>query len=726
VTTSTARAQQRYWTLPDATLEELQKAIDTEIRKGNYASALTTAETFVSGTEQRFGMEHPNTAIALNSLGLVYQGLGRYAEAEAVLRRSLDIAAKALGPENYAATLTKKNLSLVYRSQGRLSEAELLLRSVAASTEITLGPEHPDVASTLTDLAGVVQQQQRLSEAETIYRRAIAISEKSLGPDNPSTIESKQQLAQLYTRTGQIGMSTALLTDLLQRNPRSIRLHRALAEAFEAQGRYSDAEAIFQDLLLDDDNNLPLRLSLANNRRQQGKLELAERDLERLLQAPLLPAHRRQTLTLLAQVRIEKGQIQEAEAALSEVVASVEGLLASDPNAGPNLYALTTLAELRANRGDIAGARNLLVRVASIQERTQAPPSEVAATRQRIASLDNVGSAVTDAALVTLLYGTDRKFDDKQNKFLPERGRKIELGSATVRVPDIKYHNRGAVERPLTFLRVEMQSENKDKHFTLHEMRRLSSAEFSLMAADASAQSKLFEKQAIVFIHGYNVSFTDGAFRATQIVFDMGFDGPTFFYSWPSAEKYLAYRADIENAEQATPYLAEFLKLAVRSTSGGKVHVVAHSMGSGPLLRALATLKLEGSSELASIQEIVLAAPDIDRDVFEKLVRDFRPETEKRTTIYASANDRALDWSGIAAYDERLGFIGRSGPSLVSGVDVIDISMVGGDIWGHQSFANPVIISDLRSLFTLGTRPPHMRPTGLRQITVNTGHYWRY
>ena len=48
--------------------------------------------------ETALGPEHPDLAVWLNNLALLYQTQGRYAEAEPLHKRSLAIQEKALGP----------------------------------------------------------------------------------------------------------------------------------------------------------------------------------------------------------------------------------------------------------------------------------------------------------------------------------------------------------------------------------------------------------------------------------------------------------------------------------------------------------------------------------------------------------------------------------------------------------------------------------------------------
>lgn len=47
--------------------------------------------------EKALGPEHPDTAVSLNSLAVLLSSESRYAEAEALIKRSLPIREKVLG-----------------------------------------------------------------------------------------------------------------------------------------------------------------------------------------------------------------------------------------------------------------------------------------------------------------------------------------------------------------------------------------------------------------------------------------------------------------------------------------------------------------------------------------------------------------------------------------------------------------------------------------------------
>jgi tetratricopeptide (TPR) repeat protein len=85
-------------------------------------------------------------ARALNRQAVALYGQGRYAEAEPLLKRALEIRERSLGPDHPDVAESLNNLALLYESRGRSAEAEPLLKRALAIREKSLGPDRPDVA----------------------------------------------------------------------------------------------------------------------------------------------------------------------------------------------------------------------------------------------------------------------------------------------------------------------------------------------------------------------------------------------------------------------------------------------------------------------------------------------------------------------------------------------------------------------------------------------------
>lgn len=339
-----------------------------------------------------------------------------------------------------------------------------------------------------------------------------------------------------------------------------------------------------------------------------------------------------------------------------------------------------------------------------------------------------------DWSVVPVFYGTDRKRADKPDRIAYDwqRGRRLELGLAYVTVP--KQHEVPMVERPwalkIPYVDIVIYEAEEDpkKHFTLKELRALTKQEFLTLVRERLAKSARFKDHALVFIHGYKNKFDNAVFRTAQIAYDLKFDGASFLYSWPSGGTLQGYTYDRESASGAEPHLKEFLKIVRDETGAKKLSVIAHSMGNQLLLRVLQDLK-RSTPEGVLISQLILAAPDVDRDSFEYIVKSIEGIADG-ITLYAAANDAALMFSRqVNGGEPRAGDVPDGGPIVVEGVDTIDATATSMDSVGinHSGYAeNNALLEDIGRLIGEGIRPPGVRLPKLQRVETDKGAYWRY
>jgi len=323
--------------------------------------------------------------------------------------------------------------------------------------------------------------------------------------------------------------------------------------------------------------------------------------------------------------------------------------------------------------------------------------------------------------LVEVFYATDRK--EKQKKkgrmtYTNSRG-DLQLGSCIVSVPANK--KKGDLPLPPWYL--FGLSSNEDKYIIIREVNPLQAKDFFKRITDKVQSSP--EKDAFVFVHGFNVSFTESAMRAAQITTDIGFRGAPIIYSWPSRQSIFGYTAD---EATATGYSADnIIQLIkdVRTTTGAeRVHLIAHSMGNRLLTDALKTLVAEGFNKDFLFNQIILAAPDIDAEVFVKNIAPKIVSCSERVTLYTSQYDKPLWFS-----DKLHGSIPRSGTStnvlaVIDGMDTIDASIEKTDFLGHGYFAESrALIDDIFQAVRFNKGP---EDRNLRKKTSGTRVYWEF
>jgi len=339
-----------------------------------------------------------------------------------------------------------------------------------------------------------------------------------------------------------------------------------------------------------------------------------------------------------------------------------------------------------------------------------------------------------DWDVVPVFYGTDRvrKEELKRISYTTERARRLELGHALVTVP--KIHQVPSIERPFAIripyfqITIYEQAEDPKQHFTIKELKALTREEFIAMARQRVGGSSSFKDQAVVFVHGYNTAFDYALFRTAQMAYDLKFDGASFLYSWPSGGGFFGYGYDRDSATQAQLYLKEFLTLVLEESGAKSVSVIAHSMGNLPLINVLREL---GPSlpPTVRLNQIILAAPDVDRDVFVNIAANLK-QYGRGVTLYASANDRAMEAARrVAGGIPRAGDVPPDGPVLLAGIDTIDVTQTSTDYLAlnHSIYAEKgALLNDIGLLLQTGERPPDRRVPILQRIDTPKGAFWRY
>lgn len=273
------------------------------------------------------------------------------------------------------------------------------------------------------------------------------------------------------------------------------------------------------------------------------------------------------------------------------------------------------------------------------------------------------------------VFGGDRQYGD------------LAYGECLVRIPKSYKRHSGEIGKvtAASYARgetVELESiEPRDQETWLRNL---------------SARVKRGDGEMIVFVHGFNVSFQDAARRTAQMHYDLELPGAPVFFSWPSRTGILRYWADEASIEWSAPNLKKFLDVLSRQTGAKKIHLIAHSMGSRALTRALseigeqnrAALENGCGGDVAKFSQIFLAAPDLDLELFKQLHAAVRDSAD-RVTIYASNRDRTMRVSRLLHFYPRLGE--RQKQFDVTGVTAIDATSASTDWLGHSYYGKSIL-----------------------------------
>ncbi|MCM2474662.1 alpha/beta fold hydrolase [Rhizobium sp. CG5] len=210
---------------------------------------------------------------------------------------------------------------------------------------------------------------------------------------------------------------------------------------------------------------------------------------------------------------------------------------------------------------------------------------------------------------------------------------------------------------------------------------------------DRMTRSAAFDGTVAVFVHGYNYSYQEALFRTAQMAADADYIGLPILFSWPSAASVTGYVTDRDAALYSRSELDRLLRTLAAVPKVKRIVILGHSMGGFLTMEAVRQLKLQGHSDVLKKMEVVLAAPDIDVDVFRAQLHDIgRMQTP--ITLLVAKTDRALAVSSLIGGERpRVGLLDIDDPVVrkaaeTEHVRIIDISSVeSNDGLGHDRFA---------------------------------------
>ena len=305
--------------------------------------------------------------------------------------------------------------------------------------------------------------------------------------------------------------------------------------------------------------------------------------------------------------------------------------------------------------------------------------------------LKPVEAEATGARRVPLLVATPRGLDEATGEFNNERKEHLTYNSLTVSLPP--GHVQGQVEWP------SGPVGDPEKHF--------------VTLANTVMDETTFQREldrhlppsgdVLVFMHGYNTAYEEGVYRLAQIAGDAKLISLPLLFSWPSRGDLTDYLTDRESAMASRNRLMHLLELLSRHPRIRRIDVMAHSMGTLLAMETLVQMKLKGNGELNNkLNTIVLAAPDIDVDVF-RAQFEIIGKRNKPTIVMTSRDDKALNLSrriagnvvraGAASLRSRktIEFVQRMG---ITAYDLTEIET--SDKTNHGKFASsPAVVQQL-------------------------------
>ena len=297
----------------------------------------------------------------------------------------------------------------------------------------------------------------------------------------------------------------------------------------------------------------------------------------------------------------------------------------------------------------------------------------------------------TAARSVTMFVASTRRDDRRVGDAVGDGG--VHHAMVMVSVPP--GHQPGVIEAP-TFGKPSV-----NRHFALTNARAMTPERFASELGSHISGRVGGDRDILLYVHGFNTSLDEARLRLTQITVDARFGGVPVLFTWPSESGMLSYVSAKERATASRDALQGLIRDLAAIPGVGRVHVLAHSMGSWLAMEALRENAIAGHPDLdGKLGDVMLAAPDIDLGVFRQQMA--RLGSAARVSIFVSRDDRALSLSSRLAGDRpRVGAMDPKNTQDAAdlrklGVRVYDLSGISNGFIGHAAYADaPAVIRSI-------------------------------
>ncbi|MGR9433497.1 alpha/beta hydrolase [Rhizobium leguminosarum] len=295
------------------------------------------------------------------------------------------------------------------------------------------------------------------------------------------------------------------------------------------------------------------------------------------------------------------------------------------------------------------------------------------------------GTVAPGTSKVDLLVATTRAADDNPAVlFSGERGTGLAVNAVDVSIPPEANRKVGQVQWP--------------SRLPADPLRDFVTVSVDPLDGERAGETWLKthmpkSRRVLVFVHGFNNRYEDAVYRFAQIVHDSHADVAPVVFTWPSRGSIFDYNYDKESTNYSRDALEELLTRTAANPAVSDVTIMAHSMGTWLTVEALRQMAIRNGHVASKINNVILASPDLDVDVFGRQFASLGKE-RPHFTIFVSQDDRALALSRrISGNVDRLGQIDPSVEPYRSkleaaGITVLDLTKLkGGDRLNHGKFA---------------------------------------
>jgi eukaryotic-like serine/threonine-protein kinase len=231
------------------------KESDTIEGRGNVVTASQILDRGAKDIGVKLANDPELQAQMMQVMGILYDNLGQYPQAESLTARAVEIRRHDLGPKNPNTLAAEERLGWELFREGRNSEAEKLQRQLLDDSRQVLDPANPTLVAAIEDLGTTLTLEGRYPEAEKLIREAVDIQKRTFGPEHAYTVQAMDDLAHVLEGEGQLAEAEKLYRQTLDIHRRihgpehriTLLTMNNLGVILSNEGRPADAEKLARE-----------------------------------------------------------------------------------------------------------------------------------------------------------------------------------------------------------------------------------------------------------------------------------------------------------------------------------------------------------------------------------------------------------------------------------------------------------------------------------------------
>jgi tetratricopeptide (TPR) repeat protein len=224
---------------------------------GKYAQAQPLFEKALEINRRLLTDEHPDTAKSYNNLAQNLNPQGKFAQARPLAEKALQINHRLLGDDHLVTAMSRNNLAFNLKAQGKYADAQPLFEKALESFQRLLGDDDAKTATGYNNLASNHDAQGKHTQAQPLYEKALEINRRLLGENHTTTALNYNNLALNLNSQGKYAQAQPLLEKALNIRRRALTdghpemavSYSNLAANLNSQGQYAEAEPLYEKAL---------------------------------------------------------------------------------------------------------------------------------------------------------------------------------------------------------------------------------------------------------------------------------------------------------------------------------------------------------------------------------------------------------------------------------------------------------------------------------------------